>query len=533
MDISALFAGSLVESERIELKEGWNPESVLHTLSAFANDFHNLGGGYVIIGVAEKDGHAQMPPVGLDPQRIDAIQKEILNLGHSAMQPFYHPVMEPAVIYGKHILILWAPGGPVRPYKSWITLGQTNTEWAYYIRKGSSTVRAKGSDERELLGLANNIPFDDRVNHRATLADLDLGLIRTFLRAIGSELYKTSAKMDFEALCRQMRIVDGPPEAMFPRNVGLLFFNDEPHRFFPQAQIDVVYFPDGAGGDRFEEKIFRGPLDRMLRESLAFLQSRFLGERVIKHPDRAEAERFYNFPYEALEEALANAVYHRGYDEREPIEVRISPEEIIIVNYPGPDRSVRLDQLREGKAIPRRYRNRRIGDFLKELEITEGRSTGIPKILRTMRKNGSPPPEFEFDDDHSFFLVRLPVHPKEKLALIPQGTSTEVAGEVTGEVAGEVARLLAVLSVPMKRTEIQNLLGLKHEDHFREAYLTPALAAGLVEMTIPSKPTSRLQKYRLTAKGKILIGNRNPKYLPNSGNIAIREVPARRSLLTD
>ena len=62
----------------------------------------------------------------------------------------------------------------------------------------------------------------------------------------------------------------------------------------------------------------------------------------------------------------------------------------------------------------------------------------------------------------------------------------------------------------MKRTEIQNLLGLKHEDHFREAYLTPALAAGLVEMTIQSKPTSRLQKYRLTAKGKILIGNRTP-----------------------
>ena len=91
--------------------------------------------------------------------------------------------------------------------------------------------------------------------------------------------------MDFEALCRQMRIVDGPSEAMFPRNVGLLFFNDEPHRFFPQAQIDVVYFPDSAGGDRFEEKIFRGLLDRMLRESLAFIQSRFLGERVIKHPD--------------------------------------------------------------------------------------------------------------------------------------------------------------------------------------------------------------------------------------------------------
>lgn len=101
IDITALLAGSLVESERVELKEGWNPESVLHTLCAFANDFHNLGGGYVIVGVAEKDGHAQLPPVGLTPEQIDAIQKEVLNLGHSAIQPFYHPVMEPAVVEGR------------------------------------------------------------------------------------------------------------------------------------------------------------------------------------------------------------------------------------------------------------------------------------------------------------------------------------------------------------------------------------------------------------------------------------------------
>lgn len=64
-------------------------------------------------------------------------------------------------------------------------------------------------------------------------------------------------------------------------------------------------------------------------------------------------------------------------------------------------RSVRLGQLRGDRAVPRRYRNRRIGDFLKELEITEGRSTGIPQIVRVMHRNGSPPPEFEFDDDHS------------------------------------------------------------------------------------------------------------------------------------
>ena len=58
-----------------------------------------------------------------------------------------------------------------------------------------------------------------------------------------------------KALGRQMNLVGGPSEAPFPKNVGLLFFNEEPHRFFPAPQIDVVYFPEGAGGDRFEEKV--------------------------------------------------------------------------------------------------------------------------------------------------------------------------------------------------------------------------------------------------------------------------------------
>ena len=80
-------------------------------------------------------------------------------------------------------------------------------------------------------------------------------------------------------------------------------------------------------------------------------------------------------------------------------------------------------------------------------------------------------------------------------------TLTFFAPEVTGEVTGEVACLLAVINGPMKRQEIQDTLGLKHEEHFREACLIPALHAGLIEMTIPDKPRSRLQKYRLTRTG--------------------------------
>lgn len=169
-----------------------------------------------------------------------------------------------------------------------------------------------------------------------------------------------------------MIVAGGPTESPWPKNVGLLFFNETPERFLPSVQIDVVWFPEGAGGDRFDEKIFKGPLARMTREVLGYIQRNFLRETVVKHPDRAEATRVWNFPFAAIEEAVVNAVYHRSYEEREPIEVRISNDELTVLSFPGPDRSIRMEDLKAGRAVSPRYRNRRIGEFLKELDMTEG-----------------------------------------------------------------------------------------------------------------------------------------------------------------
>lgn len=107
---------------------------------------------------------------------------------------------------------------------------------------------------------------------------------------------------------------------------------------------------------------------------------------------------------------MSNAVYHRAYDEREPIEVRVENDRIEIVSFPGPDRSVTIEGLKSYRVSNRRYRNRRIGDFLKELHLTEGRNTGFKKILDALEANGSPKPEFETDDDRSYFITRLFIH---------------------------------------------------------------------------------------------------------------------------
>ena len=241
ININHLLRQRTIEGERIEYKAGWNPQSVLHTICAFANDFHNLGGGYVVLGVEECDGRPVFPPKGIPQGSIDTIQKELLNLGNAAIQPYYHPLTATYDIDGQAILVLWAPGGETRPYKVKVSLTATRPEWAYFIRKHSSTVRAKGRDERELLSLAATVPFDDRYRQTASLDDLSHRLMQEFLRGIGSDLASEATGLSTESLGQRMNIVGGPSEAMFPKNVGLLFFNDRPHDFFPATQIDVVW----------------------------------------------------------------------------------------------------------------------------------------------------------------------------------------------------------------------------------------------------------------------------------------------------
>ncbi len=134
-------------------------------------------------------------------------------------------------------------------------------------------------------------------------------------------------------------------------------------------------------------------------------------------------------------------MYHRSYEIREPIEVRITPEDLVVLSFPGPDRSIRMEDLRVGKAVCRRYRNRRIGEFLKELDLTEGRSTGITKIIKAMAKNGSPEPAFETDEDRSHFLIRLLVH---ELARAEdghlEGAKTDTSEKVSEKTSEKILR---------------------------------------------------------------------------------------------
>ncbi len=500
INVDELIKGNIIENERIEFKEGWNPEPVLHTICAFANDFNNIGGGYIIIGVAEENGVAKLPPSGVQINQIDKIQKELLKICYY-ISPNYFPTVSPEVINGKHIIVVWAPPGDTRPYKAPKRISDKKSK-LYYIRRMSSTVQANDQEVLKLIELTAKVTFDNRINQQATLDDINLTNIATFLKEIKSSLYEDIPKMPFADLCIKMNIARGPKEDIRPLNAGLLLFSNEPHKFFRGAKIELVVYEDSIG-DKFYEKIFMGPIHVQLRNVLDYINNGLITEEVRKIKGIAEAKRFFNYPYEAIEEAISNAVYHKSYERENPIEVNIRPDCIEVLSFPGPMPPVDNEMLKKNRIVARDYRNSRIGDFLKELHLTEGRGTGIPKIRNFLKNNGSPDPVFETDNDRTYFLTTIKIHPEFNL-----GPSSDQVSDQVGTKSAPSKHQVKIIrrcTVDTGIVDLMKIEGRSDRTKFRNQVLKPLIEDKFIEMTIPDNPTDPNQKYRLTELGKLLL----------------------------
>ncbi|RLC13707.1 MAG: hypothetical protein DRI57_15745 [Deltaproteobacteria bacterium] len=415
INLDNLIRARSVESVRREFKKTWSDQTldqIIRSVCAFANDFFNLNGGYIVIGIEEKDGFPVLPPEGLEDQNLDRMQKEIRG-NCRRIEPEYQPVISPETYQGKHILVIWVPAGDLRPYQAPEKLRIRDAKRHYYVRLGNDTAEARGDILTQLMQTTAKVPFDDRRNLNTLPDALSPGIVRNFLADIKSDLAAPGYGYSDMELYRSLRILARTDGHEVPKNIALLFFVNDPEQFFPGARIEVVQFGDDAGGDLIEEKIFRGPVHLQIRQALDYLNA-FSVTMVRKVSGQAETFSTVAFPYEVMEEAVVNAVYHRSYEGiPEPVKVYLYPDRMEVISYPGPVPGIEKYHFQKGNSIPPvPNRNRRIGEFLKDLRLAEGRGTGIPKIHRKMSENGSPEPAFKFDDSHSYFQVILPAHPQ-------------------------------------------------------------------------------------------------------------------------
>lgn len=119
LKIETLLKGRVVEHDRVEYKTGWNPNDIIHSICAFANDYDNTNGGYIVIGVKEENGMPVFPLEGVPKEDLDSIQQEIFQYCNQIV-PRYIPRME-IIDYqnsGIFLIYLWCSAGDSGPYQA-------------------------------------------------------------------------------------------------------------------------------------------------------------------------------------------------------------------------------------------------------------------------------------------------------------------------------------------------------------------------------------------------------------------------------
>ena len=346
-------------------------------------------------------------------------------------------------------------------------------------------------EDKELIRTG---PFDAAACAEATLDDLSDEKIRLFVSIAhnvrGFPLAETTAKE--EVLTHLHLLHRGRPT-----HAAILLFGNEPQRFLISSEVKCAHFHGTTVSKPIPfYRTYKGTAFDVTDQAVDFVLSKInlaVGTRA--HSNQAPVA--YEMPPEVVREAIVNAVAHRDYTSNGSVQVMLFADRLEVWNPGALPPSLTLEKLRHPHgSVPG---NPLLAEPLYLAGYIERMGTGTGDMIARCKDAGLAEPEFQQTDG---FVITLRRKPERAFQAVGGTVTGEVTGVVTGVVTGEVARLILVMNGEMGRREIQAVLGLKHEDYFREAYLTPALQAGLIEMTVSDKPTSRLQKYRLTAKGR-------------------------------
>lgn len=207
----------------------------------------------------------------------------------------------------------------------------------------------------------------------------------------------------------------------------------------------------------------------------------------------------------ALREAIINAFVHNDYTREIAPTVEVFNDRIEITSAGALLTELGEEEFFKGFSIPR---NKELMRVFRDVDLVEQLGSGIPRILAAYGRES-------FGFTENFLRMRFPA--SEPVYMDDEERTHQVNHQVTPQVTHQdthqdthqvtpqVEKLMAVMNGELYRVEIQNKLGLKDRVNFRKNYLIPALENGLIEMTIPDKPNSRNQKYRLTELGKALV----------------------------
>jgi ATP-dependent DNA helicase RecG len=366
------------ESEAVEFKQSVGEiQEILETIGAFANG----QGGVIIIGVTPKRA---VLGVNIGKDTIESLANSI----QQQTDPKVFPSLSMAEVEGKTVIVLRVEESPVKPV---LVQGRG------YKRVGRSNHVLSSSELTRLFFASKEVSWDAGAIPGATFDDIDVDALRQFLRRAKHER-NMALDVDtplLEALEKLELLYEGKPS-----RAAVLLFGKRPQKFFWSSELRCARFKGTEPLHFIDMKVMEGNVIAQVPAAMEFIQ-RHISMAAEIVPTQVERQERWEYPLEALREAVINAACHRDYRDSGNIQVRIFDDRIEVWS-PGllPEGITIADLYRTHNSHPR---NHGIARAFFLIAYIERWGTGTLRMIELCRAAGLPDPEY--DEMSSAFVV--------------------------------------------------------------------------------------------------------------------------------
>lgn len=451
------------ESSATEFKKSVTPD-IANDICAFANS----GGGTILVGVSKDRKLTGI----LDHPNQKARILKMANSAKPAIQVNLHSIGS--------VLCVLVPKQYSKPY---------SVEGQFYARNRTETCRLSDS---EANALPVNEEFDSFDAVPCLKFDLEKDLSPELWRQFAERVNMPTTQTLPETLELLGLMTDG-----IVVHAGAWMLSDRITRWTTSAGVACSLFMGRTNQQIIDQKFYNSPLQLVIDDCMKFIKSKL--NSVATSSENQETEQL-ELPEDALREAVVNAVVHRDYKATGCSEVNIYLDRLEIVS-PKTGPTIQHEQDFETiKSVPQ---NPLLFEMFRRMGLVNGTGKGIQRIVKYCRDYGTNSLDIQVSsDEFKIVFPRVTQHDSAETLHVSSASSPHDQSHVGIEVSQKVQTVISKMEQEHTRAEILELLHLKDRIYVMKEYLHPAIEAGLIEMTRPDKPRSRMQKYRLTEAGK-------------------------------
>ncbi|MBM4145785.1 MAG: transcriptional regulator [Nitrospira sp.] len=358
-----------VESQNVEFKSNWRDE-YLKVISAFAN----TEGGVLILGVDDNG-----MPSGL--KDIKKLLEDMPNIIRNKLGII--PSVSIEKRKNKDVLCIQTSPSAV----------PISYDGRFYIKSGSTVQELKGQELANFIMRKMGKTWDEYIEERITLDDLDIETVKEFKRKAADRIPSVVAEDDTETLLKKLNLLENGEL----KRAAVLLFGKSPQKFYPQAVVKIGKFLSES--EILTTDIIKGNLFEQMEDTLEILRSKYLISEISF--EGIHRRDILEYPYEALREGIINALIHRDYLGTSHIQVRVYPDKLLIMNEGKLPPEIPVETLKTKHLS--RPRNTLLAEVFYYAGFIEAWGSGTIKIVDNCVKQGLPEPDFH--EEHGVMTV--------------------------------------------------------------------------------------------------------------------------------